>query len=181
MQTKNSKDNMKVHYSSLSNEWETPKDLFQLLNEEFHFEIDAAATKENALCERFWTPEDDALSQDWYTYKTVWCNPPYGRLVGKFIQKGYNESLKGCTVVFLIPARVDTRWWHNYCAKADVRFIRGRLKFQNRQLPTWREDGNFKASPAPFPSAIVVMKPNITPSTTYLDLNDSKTFSSRAL
>jgi phage N-6-adenine-methyltransferase len=162
-------DNLKVHFSSMSNEWETPRELFNSLNKEFAFEIDVSATKENALCNIFFTKDDDALSQDWSKYKVAWCNPPYGRLIGKFVKKGYEESLKGCTVVFLIPARVDTRWWHDYCAKGEVRFCKGRLKFQNRSLPSWREDGNFKASPAPFPSAIVVMKKDIVPQTSYID------------
>lgn len=146
-----------VHFSSVSNEWETPEHLFNNLNKEFCFKLDAASTKENALCSNFFTKEDNSLNRDWFKYETVWCNPPYGREIGKFVKKAYEESKKGCTVVLLIPARVDTKWWHDYCSKCEVRFIKGRLKFINRSLPSYREDGDFKVSPAPFPSAIVVM------------------------
>lgn len=150
---------IKVCYSSKSNEWETPKDIFNLLNEEFHFELDAAATKDNHLCNYFYTKEENSLVQDWSKFKSIFCNPPYGREIGKFIKKGFEESLKGSVVVFLIPARVDTKWWHEYCSKGEVRFIKGRLKFNNRIFPSWKEDGTHKISPAPFPSAVVIFGP----------------------
>jgi phage N-6-adenine-methyltransferase len=147
-----------VHFSSKSNEWHTPDWLFKQLDAEFHFDLDAASTHENAKCARHYTAEDDALKQDWSSQggHTVWLNPPYGRLIGKFVKKAYEESLKGLTVVLLIPARPDTKWWHAYCAKGHVRFIKGRLKFVNPSLPSYREDGDFKMSPAPFPSAIII-------------------------
>jgi phage N-6-adenine-methyltransferase len=163
-------ENLKIHYSSKSDEWETPKNLFDLLNKEFSFDLDAAATKENTLCDHFFTIEDDALTKDWSDYKNVWCNPPYGKLIGKFIKKGFEESQKGCTVVFLIPARVDTKWWHQYCALSECRFIKGRLKFQNRTFPSWRADGIFKISPANFPSAIIVMRKDNIEKTSYIDI-----------
>ena len=156
-----------VHFSSVSNEWETPKSLFASLNREFNFDLDAAATKENALCENFFTIQDDSLSQDWSQYKNIWCNPPYGRLIGKFVEKAFNESKKGCTVVMLIPARVDTKYFQNFCSLGQVLFIKGRLKFINKSFPSYREDGDFKVSPAPFPSAIVVFKNGQQPSTSY--------------
>ncbi|MEK6883311.1 MAG: phage N-6-adenine-methyltransferase [Nanoarchaeota archaeon] len=137
--------NSNLHFSSKSNEWKTPKFLFDKLNEEFNFNLDAAASKDNALCKNFFTLEDNSLIQDWQ-FGTVFCNPPYGREIGKFVKKGYEESLRGCTVVFLIPARTDTKWWHEYCSKGEVRFIKGRLKFKN---------GNCTNS-APFPSVIVI-------------------------
>jgi site-specific DNA-methyltransferase (adenine-specific) len=146
-----------VHFSSLSNEWQTPSFLFKALDKEFKFKLDAASTKDNALCSNFFTKEDNALEKDWHEYETIWCNPPYGRDIGRFIKKAYMESQKGCTVVLLIPARVDTRWWHDYCSKCEVRFIKGRLKFINKSFPSYKADGDFKVSPAPFPSAIVVM------------------------
>lgn len=146
-----------VHFSSKSNEWHTPDWLYKQLDDEFHFDLDAASTDENAKCPKHFTEKDDALGQDWAAAgKTVWLNPPYGRLIGKFVKKAYEESLKGLIVVLLIPARPDTKWWHAYCAKGEVRFVKGRLKFVNPTFPTYREDGNFKLSPAPFPSAIVV-------------------------
>lgn len=136
---------MEVHYSSKSNEWATPQNLFDELNEEFNFTLDPCATDENAKCSKYFTIEDDGLSKDW-SNDVVFMNPPYGREIKKWIKKAYEESLNGATVVCLIPARTDTTYWHDFIfGKAnDIRFLRGRLKF-----------GNSKNS-APFPSAIVV-------------------------
>jgi site-specific DNA-methyltransferase (adenine-specific) len=146
-----------VHYSSHSNEWETPKDLFNKLKKKYNFKLDAAATQKNALCENYFTIQNDALIQDWYQYKSIFLNPPYGRAISKFIKKAYEESLKGCVVVCLIPARTDTKYMHNYCFKyGKVEFIMGRLKFTNRLRTPYNGSSNFKISPAPFPSCIVV-------------------------
>ena len=156
--------NTELMFSSISNEWETPKDLFDKLNEEFHFTLDPCSTLENKKCDNFFTIEQDGLSQDWTGYN-VFINPPYGREIGKWVKKCYDESKKGTLCVMLIPARTDTIWFHNYILdKAEIRFLKGRLKFINRLLPSYREDGNFKASSAPFPSMIVVYqnKPKIT-------------------
>jgi len=128
--------------SSLSNEWTTPQKLFDELNQEFGFTLDPCSTHENAKCERHFTRDDDGLTKDWQG--TVFVNPPYGREIGKWIKKAYEESQKGATVVCLIPSRTDTAYWHDYVMKGQIRFIRGRLKFGG---------GN---NPAPFPSAIVV-------------------------
>ena len=79
--------------------------------------------------------------------ETVWCNPPYGREIGKWVEKAYNESLAGVTVVMLLPARTDTKWFHDYIyGKAEIRFVRGRLKF-----------GDSKNS-APFPSMVIIFR-----------------------
>ncbi len=164
----------KVIYSSKSNEWETPIWLFNKLNEEFNFYCDVAATKNNHLCEYYFTEEENSLLQDWSIYKNCFCNPPYGKLISKFIQKGYEESLKGCNVVFLIPARTDTKWWHEYCSKGEVRFIKGRLKFQNRTFPSWKSDGSHKISPANFPSAIVIFKKQIEQKTIYVNYKEKE-------
>ncbi|MDS0981102.1 phage N-6-adenine-methyltransferase [Staphylococcus hominis] len=136
---------MEVHYSSKSNEWATPQNLFDELNKEFNFTLDPCATDENAKCSKYFTIEDDGLSKDW-SNDVVFMNPPYGREIKKWIKKAYEESLNGATVVCLIPARTDTTYWHDFIFdKADdIRFLRGRLKF-----------GGSKNS-APFPSAIVV-------------------------
>ena len=132
-----------VLFSSKSVVWETPKDLFDKLNAEFHFDLDVCALPENAKCERYYTPEDDGLSQPWNG--VCWCNPPYGRTIGKWVQKAYETFAGGGTVVMLLPARTDTKWFHEYIYnKAEIRFIKGRLKF-----------GNSKNA-APFPSMIVV-------------------------
>ena len=132
-----------VLFSSKSVVWETPQDLFDKLNAEFHFDLDVCALPENAKCEKYYTPEDDGLLQPWNG--VCWCNPPYGRTIGKWIQKAYETFAGGGTVVMLLPARTDTKWFHEYIYnKAEIRFIKGRLKF-----------GNSKNA-APFPSMIVV-------------------------
>lgn len=131
-----------VHYSSASDEWATPDDFFAELDAVFRFDLDACASAENAKCERYFTREQDALKQRWHG--TVWMNPPYGRQIDKFIAKAYEESLAGATVVCLVPARTDTRWWHNYAAQGQVTYLKGRLKF-----------GGASTS-APFPSAVVI-------------------------
>jgi site-specific DNA-methyltransferase (adenine-specific) len=153
--------NTDLMFSSKSDEWETPQDLFNSLNDEFHFTLDPCSTHENHKCDKYYTQEDDGLSKDW-AGETVFCNPPYGRSIGKWVEKCYKESLKGSTVVMLIPSRTDTKWFHKYIYnKAEIRFLKGRLKFINRALPSWNEQGNYKLSPAPFPSMIVIFKPNI--------------------
>lgn len=149
---------MAVHFSSASNEWQTPDWLYQRLHAEFSFDLDAAATVANAKCPRFYTAEMDALKQDWgKDGTTVWLNPPYGRLISRFVPYAYDQTrrAKRLTVVMLIPARVDTKWWHEACAHGEVRFLKGRVGFINPTLPSYREEGGFKVSPAPFPSAVV--------------------------
>lgn len=132
-------------FTSQTGEWATPQDFFDRLDDEFHFTLDACATPENAKCERYYTKEQDGLAQPWQG--VVWVNPPYGREIGKWVRKAYESSLQGAAVVCLLPARTDTAWWHDYCTKGEVRFIRGRLKF-----------GGSKNS-APFPSAVVIFRP----------------------
>ena len=134
-----------VHFSSATNEWATPAELFDRLHAKHSFELDVCATSENAKCSRYFTKAEDGLSQPWAPY-TCWMNPPYGRAIKHWIKKAYEEGLKGATVVCLIPSRTDTSYWHDYVMKGDVEFIRGRLKF-----------GDAKNS-APFPSAIVVFR-----------------------
>lgn len=132
-------------FSSKTDLWETPQEFFDKLNKEFHFEIDVCALPENAKCERFYTPEMDGLSQPWEG--CCWCNPPYGREVKKWVKRAYDASSSGATVVMLLPARTDTKWFHEYIygrKHVEVRFICGRLKF-----------GGSKNS-APFPSMVVI-------------------------
>jgi len=130
---------------SEKHDWETPQDFYDKLDEEFLFDRDVCATHENAKHPIHWTIEDNALEQEWTG--VCWLNPPYGREIIKWIQKAYESSLSGATVVCLVPARTDTAWWHEYAMKGEIRFIRGRLKF-----------GGHKNS-APFPSAVVIFKP----------------------
>src|SRR5262245_3506671 len=101
-----------VHFSSASDEWETPQWLFDLLDSEFGFTRDVCATRENAKCTRYFSPKDDALKQTWEG--VCWMNPPYGRAIGRFIEKAFRSSLEGATVVCLIPARTDTDYWHRF-------------------------------------------------------------------
>ena len=132
-------------YSSQTDMWETPQDLFDELDKEFHFNLDVCATSENAKCNRYYTPEQDGLSQPWDG--TCWCNPPYGRDIGQWVRRALFASVGGATVVMLLPARTDTKWFHDYIYKrAEIRFVKGRLKF-----------GNSKNS-APFPSMVVVFR-----------------------
>lgn len=136
-----------IHFSSQSNEWETPQTLFDRLHHEFAFTLDAAATRANAKCPRFFTCETDGLSQSW-AGERVWCNPPYGREIGKWIEKAATSG--AVLVVMLIPARTDTKAWHEYIfGKAEIRFLPGRIKFLQSGGAT---------NPAPFPSAIIVFR-----------------------
>lgn len=149
-----------VHYSSKSNEWATPQDLFDRLNAEFHFALDAAATNENAKCELFYSERTNALAQDWTEFVkhgAVFCNPPYGRELWRWVVKCTYAAQQGLTVVCLIPARPDTKYWaewiwdherHAPRPGVEVRFLKGRVKF-----------GGAKAG-APFPSAVVVFRPH---------------------
>ena len=131
-----------VHFSSATGEWETPQALFDELDRIFGgFTLDPCATAENAKCARFFTREDDGLSQAWSG--KVFMNPPYGREIGQWVRKAWQESQNGTLVVCLLPARVDTRWWHEYAKKGHVYFLQGRLKF------------GASLNSAPFPSAIV--------------------------
>jgi len=135
-----------IHYSSKSDDWATPDDFFEELDSVFRFDLDACATADNAKCERYFTREQDALQQRWHG--TVWMNPPYGRQIADFMAKAYTESLEGATVVCLVPARTDTRWWHAYATKGQVVYLKGRLKFGGK-IPG-------ATTSAPFPSAVVI-------------------------
>jgi phage N-6-adenine-methyltransferase len=107
--------------------WSTPRDLFGVLDVEFGFTLDACAEEWNAKCENYFSPDDDGLSKPWSG--VVWMNPPYGLEIEKWIRKAYEESKRGCIVVCLVPARTETDWFHDYCLKGEVRFLRGRLHF----------------------------------------------------
>lgn len=137
--------NTKGIFSSQTNEWATPQSFFNELNDEFHFTLDPCSTHDNAKCVNHYTIEDDGLSKNWGG-QVVFCNPPYGRELPKWVKKCYEERHRA-VVVMLIPARTDTRWFHDYIYnKAEIRFVKGRLKFG---------DGK---SPAPFPSMVVIYK-----------------------
>ena len=136
--------------SSNSSEWETPQDLFNELNKEFHFTLDPCATRKNAKCGQYLTKRHDGLKVSWSDYSSrIFMNPPYGREIGKWIKKAWEESQKGALVVCLLPARTDTKWFHDYCIRGEIRFLRGRLYFT---------DQNGKNGRAPFPSMIVIFR-----------------------
>jgi len=144
-----------VHFSSKTVLWETPHDLFARLNALHVFTLDVCATAENAKCDRYFTPEMDGLAQDWKDH-VCWMNPPYGREIGKWVKKAHDSTLMDwqhtvTKIVCLLPARTDTRWWHDYVIPyGSIEFLRGRLKF-----------GGHKNS-APFPSAIVIFESSKT-------------------
>lgn len=140
--------NKEVMFSSATDNWETPQNFFDKLNAEFHFDLDVCADESNHKCDKYYTKQQDGLTMPWKGI--VWCNPPYGREIGLWVRRALFASVGGATVVMLIPARTDTKWFHDYIYKrenVEVRFVKGRLKF-----------GNSKNS-APFPSMVVVFKP----------------------
>lgn len=140
-----------VHFSSATSEWGSPQELFDKANAEFNFSLDVCAVPENAKCARYFTPEIDGLSQNWTGM--CWMNPPYGREIGKWIKKAYESALSGdATVVCLIPARTDSRWFVNYCTRGEIRFFSTRLSYQGRTI-----------NKAPFPSALVIFHAYLDP------------------
>lgn len=136
-----------VHFSSATDEWPTPQEFFDNVSAEFGpFDLDPCCTTESAKAPKFFTKAEDGLAQSWHG--KVWMNPPYGRTIGLWMAKAYQAFKDGATVVCLVPARTDTAWWHEFAMKGEVRFVRGRIKFAGHR---WN---------APFPSALVVFKPN---------------------
>ena len=125
---------------------ETPQDLFDELNEEFHFTLDPCATAENHKCDRWISEEEDGLKSDWGGQR-VFCNPPY-KYNKEWVKKAYYESRKPDTVVvLLIPSRTDTQYFHNYIYhRAEIRFLEGRLRFGN------------SSQNAPFASMLVIFR-----------------------
>lgn len=108
-------------------EYETPPEIFEPLNKEFGFTLDVCADESNHKCPKYFTKEQNGLANDWSG--VCWMNPPFGREMKKWIIKAYSEFQKGSTVVCLVPARTNTAWWHDYCMKGEIRFIRGEVTF----------------------------------------------------
>ena len=133
-------------YSSKSSEWATPQALYDKLDKEFNFTLDPCSTENNHKCINYYTIKENGLSKSWRG-AIVYCNPPYGRDIYKWIEKAYNENKNNnVLVVLLLPARTDTKWFHEFIYKQHkIEFIKGRLKFN---------DGK---QSAPFPSMIVYM------------------------
>ena len=133
--------NKDLMFSSATDEWSTPQDVFDKLNEEFSFTLDPCANDTNHKCKKYFTKTENGLLQNWDD-EIVFCNPPYGREIGKWVKKAAESK---ATVVMLLPARTDTKWFHDYIyEKAEIRFIKGRLKFGEAQ------------NSAPFPSMVVI-------------------------
>jgi phage N-6-adenine-methyltransferase len=149
----------KALFASAKEDWGTPQGLFEQLDHEFGFTLDAAATLANRMCDEFLGPGsplgEDALGPvHWETtnpdYGAVWCNPPYGRAIGLWVAKAIDEAMHGNLVVMLLPARTDTKWFHHAVASgAEVRLIKGRLTFEGAPAS------------APFPSALFIFRPHI--------------------
>lgn len=136
-------ERLAVHYSSARADWRTPKELFDVLDREFQFTTDVAASAENALCAHFFDAECDALAQDWSGLR-AYCNPPYNR-AAEFLRKAAEENARGVLTVILLPGRTDTSYWWKWALRAaEIRFLPGRLKF----------DGGRNS--APFPSAVLI-------------------------
>lgn len=153
-------------FSSRSDEWETPQDLYDELHAEFDFQIDLAATQVNAKCSLFLSKDEDALAQSWHTRaRRGWLNPPYSRKLSKgFIMKAAAERLHGFTTVMLLPARTDTRAFHQHIYDrvklgprhgVEIRFLSGRVRFL--------DEAGLVGNTAPFPSMIVVFRGEIDP------------------
>ena len=134
---------MAVHFSSVDMTWQTPKHVYDALNEEFHFTLDPCPVGGSKAL------GGDGLLMSWSGHR-VFMNPPYGSELALWMRKAFfesNQALNAATVVCLIPSRTDTAWWHDFCMRAsEIRFIRGRLKFGTA------------INSAPFPSAIVVFR-----------------------
>ena len=137
--------NTDVMFSSNTDMWATPQDFFDQVNREFQFTVDVCALPENAKVSTFFTPEKDGLKQEWRG--RCWMNPPYGRVISQWVKKAHDSAKQGAVVVALLPARTDTRWFHEYIyGKAEVRFLRGRLKFGGA------------SNCAPFPSMLAIWR-----------------------
>ena len=136
----------KTLFGSGKEDWETPQYLFDELNREFGFTLDPCAETKNAKCVKYYTPSEDGLAQDW-TGEVIFCNPPYGHKQDKWIRKCYEHGASGGVAVMLLPARTDTARFHDFIlSKAEIRFIRGRLKFVGAMYP------------APFPSMLAIFR-----------------------
>lgn len=148
-------------FSSNRDDWETPQDFFDKLNAQYHFTLDPCSSDTNAKCPKHYTEQDNGLEQDWGG-EIVFCNPPYSRKGGQdlWVKKCYEESLKpNTTVVALLPARTDTKRFHQYILnKAEIIWIEGRLLFEIDGKPILDKKG--RPQPAPFPSMVCIWKNN---------------------
>ena len=143
-------DKDKVKKSLESIIWETPKEIFDPINEELNFTLDVCAIAENTKCKKFFTPQMNGLKQEWGN-EICWCNPPYGNTVSKWCKKALEEARKGATTALLIPCKTNTNWWHDFVIPfAEIRFLRGRVRFI--------QNGIQFTNAFPFPLAIIIYK-----------------------
>lgn len=144
----------KALFSSENGSWETPTWFFDALHAEFNFTVDVCASMENRKVDKFFSVHQDAFRLRWRGI--CWMNSPYGREIGKWLAKALKSAVEdNATVVCLVPARTDTAWWFDNARFGEIRFLRGRLKFEG--APT----------SAPFPSALVIFRPGLPRSTSY--------------
>jgi len=139
--------NTESEEGGMSDNWSTPMEIFDPLDKEFHFELDVCAEPWNAKCIRFFTPEQDGLKQEWSG--ACWMNPPFGKEIATWVVKAWESSQNGSTVVCLLPARTETSWWHDYCLRGEIRYIRGRI---------WFKDKNGKTGRPRFGNAVVIFR-----------------------
>lgn len=139
-----------VHFSSANSDWETPPDFYDRLRGEFRFTLDVCATRKNTKCKAFYSPQMNALTKRWHKVVKpdgwAWMNPPYGREIVHWVQKAACESRFGLNIVCLLPARTDTKWFHEYVfgVCTELRLVKGRLKFGGHD------------NSAPFPSMVAI-------------------------
>ena len=130
-------------------DWATDKELFNRLNKEFKFTLDVCASDWNKKLDNYFSEEQDSLIQDW-SNDICFMNPPYGKVLKDWMKKAYEESLKGATVICLVPSATDLEWWHEYAMKGEIRFLRGRPRF-------YTKDGKWQNTFSP--SVIIIFKP----------------------
>jgi len=141
-------------------EWATPQWLFDLLDQEFNFHLDVCATPENAKCKRFFTKKHGALKQSWEGM--CWMNPPYGNEISEWMKKARESANEGATVVCLVPGAYETEWFQQSAEIGEVRLIsNGRVK--------WRD-----MTSAPFPSAIIILGPEVKPNVCWWPINQKQ-------
>lgn len=127
--------------------WETPQDLFDRLDREFHFDLDVCASDGCQRCESYFAPQTDGLRQSWAGH-ICFMNPPYGSEIKDWVKKAAAESERA-VVVALLPGRTDTKWFQQYVLPyvSEIRLVAGRVRFRGAK------------SGAPFPSVIAVYGP----------------------
>lgn len=164
-------------FTSDKDDWGTPRGFFDALNREFNFDVDVCANLENRKVDKFFSVQQDAFRLQWHG--NCWNNPPYGRGIDRWLKKSIDSALHGSTVVCLIAARTDTNAWFNYARLGEVRFLKGRLKFELSKTDIraitieniLRKKYGIKErsidNSAPFPSALIIYRPGLPRSTSY--------------